>query len=272
MPELPEVETVKLGLASTIGQTITKAVCRQPSMRLPVPANLAQLVEGATILGLRRRAKYLLIDLSNGQTMVAHLGMSGSFTLCPASKEIAKHDHVILTLSGGEQLRLNDPRRFGLFIVEPTSTVMSHKLLATQGPEPLEGDFSADYLYTQLQRRSTPIKQVIMDNKVVVGVGNIYASECLFEVGVRPTRAANKVTKTEAAALYQSIVATLKRAIKAGGSSLRDHRQADGTMGYFQQTLKVYGRDGEPCPTCKTILEKVVLGGRASTFCPNCQT
>lgn len=273
MPELPEVETSKKGIAPFCeGQTIVEARIRTKKLRWPLDPDLAKYLKGRTVQAVNRRGKYLLIEFDkNGRpgSLMIHLGMSGSLRVIDANLEAAKHDHFDLVLSNGKAIRLNDPRRFGSIIWNTES--LTHPLLSKLGPEPLNNEFDADYLYAACQKRKAAIKQVIMDSKVVVGVGNIYAQESLFMAGIHPTRAANRVSKKRISELVLAIKDVLAEAIKAGGSSLKDFTKADGKPGYFQHTFQVYGRAGEECNICQTILKHKQLGQRTSTYCPFCQ-
>lgn len=270
MPELPEVETTRRGLAAHLtGLGITDVVIRNASLRWPVPKNLPKLLRGQTIRSLRRRAKYLLMDCGNG-TLILHLGMSGSLRIMAANTPPDKHDHFDLVLDNGTLMRLRDPRRFGAVLWHQGDPA-THPLLASLGPEPLEKDFDANYLYQATRGRSVSIKQCIMDNHVVVGVGNIYANEALFRAGIRPQLAAGKLGRPRCARLVEEIRATLAEAIRQGGSTLRDFVNASGEAGYFQQNYWVYGRAGEPCRRCGTTIKQIKQGQRSSFYCGNCQ-
>ncbi|HEY0664696.1 MAG TPA: bifunctional DNA-formamidopyrimidine glycosylase/DNA-(apurinic or apyrimidinic site) lyase [Gallionella sp.] len=270
MPELPEVETTRRGLAAHLtGATIADVVIRNTNLRWPIPEDLPALLCGRTILSLGRRAKYLLMDCGNG-TLILHLGMSGSLRILPANTPPEKHDHFDLVLGNGTLMRLRDPRRFGA-VLWHGGDVHTHPLLATLGPEPLEDDFNARYLHKATRGRSVSIKQCIMDNRVVVGVGNIYANEALFRAGIRPQLAAGKLGLPRCTRLVEEIRATLKEAIEKGGSTLRDFVDASGRPGYFQQSYWVYGRAGEPCRRCGAIVKQVRQGQRASFYCGICQ-
>lgn len=271
MPELPEVETTKISLLPLIGETVTSVQVNQPSLRWPIPDDLSRLT-GQKLLRLERRAKYILAHFER-DALLLHLGMSGSFSICAASVERRKHDHVIMTFAdehNGEQheLRYHDPRRFGCMLWLENST---HTLLSKLGPEPLDDDFNADYLAAKLKGKNTAIKVAMMDNSVVVGVGNIYATESLFNTGIHPARPAKAVSLDELQKLVLEIKRILTQSIELGGSTLRDYTNANGENGYFQQTLLAYGRAGEMCVNCETTLENLKLGQRASVFCPVCQ-
>ena len=270
MPELPEVETTLRGLAPhLLGQRITGVAIRHPHLRWPIPKNLQKLLRGLTILSLSRRAKYLLFDCGGG-TLILHLGMSGSLRVLPADTAIEKHDHFDLLLANGLLMRLRDPRRFGA-VLWHAGDPAQHPLLAKLGPEPLQENFDADYLFRATRHRRAAIKLCIMDNHVVVGVGNIYANEALFRAGIRPQLAADKLSKPRCARLVQTIRETLTEAIALGGSSLRDFVNSDGKPGYFQQHYWVYGRAGLPCLACGSPIKQIKQGQRSSFYCPMCQ-
>jgi formamidopyrimidine-DNA glycosylase len=265
MPELPEVETTKTSLIPLIGQTITGVEVHQASLRWPIPHDISRLT-GQKLIKLERRAKYILAHFEQ-DSLLMHLGMSGSFSICETQQELRKHDHLIIHF-GLQDLRYHDPRRFGCILWLENN---QHTLLSKLGPEPLSEDFHVDYLYEQLKNKNTEIKVAIMDNAVVVGVGNIYATESLFNTSIHPARPAKTVSKPELQQLVIEIKRILKHAIELGGSTLRDYTNAMGENGYFQQTLLAYGRAGEMCINCETTLENLKLGQRASVFCPVCQ-
>lgn len=267
MPELPEVETTRRGIAPHIaGKKLTGAIVRQPKLRWPVPS-LEHLV-GQPVRRVERRAKYLLLGFDKG-TLILHLGMSGSLRVLPGSTPPGPHDHVDLQF-GGKCLRLRDPRRFGAVLwSEPP--VAEHQLIRHLGPEPLSGEFTGDYLYRQARRRRVPVKQLLMDGKVVVGVGNIYATESLFMAGINPARPCNRISKARIEDLVAQVKRVLARAIEQGGTTLRDFQREDGRPGYFSQELLVYGREGEACPTCGTTIRARQIGQRTSAWCPHCQ-
>lgn len=269
MPELPEVETTCRGIEPHItGRHVSRLVVRQPRLRWPVPAELTELLPRSRVLQVTRRGKYLLIGFAQGEVLV-HLGMSGSLRILPQGTPAGKHDHVDLELDDGQLLRLTDPRRFGSVLWQPSGT--EHPLLARLGPEPLSDLFHADYLYTCCKGRRCAIKQLIMDSHVVVGVGNIYASEALFAAGIDPRRAAGRISAERLARLVVEIKRILGYAIQRGGTTLRDFVGGDGKPGYFQQELYVYGRAGEPCKACAAPLKEIKLGQRSSVFCSYCQ-
>ncbi len=270
MPELPEVETTRRGIAPYLqGQRILAMIVRDGRLRWPVPSELPAWIAGRRIERLERRSKYLLLDCGEGW-LILHLGMSGSLRIVPAALPPAPHDHVDLVLESGQALRLRDPRRFGavLFVRgEP----MQHKLLQGLGPEPLEREFTADWLYARTRGRTAPIKSVLMDNRMVCGVGNIYANESLFRAGIHPARHAGRISHKRYQRLVEGVRVTLRAAIRAGGSSLRDFVHADGSSGYFQQHYLVYGREGEKCKSCGASIKSVRIGQRSAFYCPRCQ-
>ncbi|MGR5520788.1 bifunctional DNA-formamidopyrimidine glycosylase/DNA-(apurinic or apyrimidinic site) lyase [Vibrio sp. PNB22_4_2] len=269
MPELPEVEVSRMGISPhLVGQTIKAFVFRTPKLRWEIPQELKQL-EGQVIRHIRRRAKYLLIETEQG-TAIVHLGMSGSLRVLDADFPAAKHDHVDLKLMNGKILRYNDPRRFGAWLwCAPNE---SHAVLAHMGPEPLTEEFNEDYIAEKAKGKRVAVKQFIMDNKIVVGVGNIYANESLFKSRIHPTRPAGKLTRKEWQLLVENIKATLEIAIQQGGTTLKDFAQADGKPGYFAQELLVYGKAGEPCPECGETLQEQKIGQRNTFFCDKCQS
>lgn len=269
MPELPEVETTRRGLSSRLqGRALKRIVVRDPRLRWPVPDDLEARLAGLTLQALERRGKYLLFDFGTA-TQIVHLGMSGSLRFAEPGEPAALHDHVDWLFDDGSVLRLRDPRRFGAVLW--TADAARHPLLARLGPEPLTPAFDAAYLHAQCRRRNAAIKQVIMDAQVVVGVGNIYASESLFHAGIRPATAARRLTGPACARLVAAIKKVLAAAIAAGGSSLRDYVQSSGELGYFQLQTRVYDRAGLPCRTCATPIRRIVQGQRASFYCPLCQ-
>ncbi len=269
MPELPEVETARRGLSPhLLGRRVTTVTLRRPDLRWPIPAEVAQLLPGERILDIRRRAKYLLLDTAPGSALL-HLGMSGSLRVLPASTAPAAHDHVDLGLDSGAVLRFTDPRRFGCLLWQPTGE--THSLLRGLGPEPLSADFDGDYLYEQSRGRSASVKTFLMDQAIVVGVGNIYAAESLFSAGIAPSRQAGRVSRARYATLATAVKAILSHAIKRGGTTLRDFIDPDGSPGYFKQELLAYGREGEPCRRCGRRLQGTRLGNRATAWCAGCQ-
>lgn len=270
MPELPEVETTMRGVSPHItGQTIAKVIVRQPKLRWPVPSALAKAAKGRVIASVKRRAKYLLIELASGHIII-HLGMSGSLRIIQAEEPAAVHDHVDIVLVNGTALRLHDPRRFGA-VLWVTSAPEKHKLLAHLGPEPLSDDFDGELLYTLSRNRKSAVKTFLMDGKIVVGVGNIYANEALFSAGISPHRQAGNISKARYQRLAQEVKLVLAAAIKVGGTTLKDFVDGDGKPGYFKNELKVYGRDGQPCLNCDRPLSLSRLGQRATVYCKACQ-
>jgi formamidopyrimidine-DNA glycosylase len=270
MPELPEVETIRRGLALRIsGRHIVRAELRRPDLRRPFPPMLAKRLKGARIGALRRRGKYLLIELDETGLLLLHLGMSGRITAGGPELPAVKHDHVVLTLDDGTVVRFNDPRRFGLIDYMARGTEAAHPLLAGMGPEPLEPGFDGAYIERVLAGKLTPIKAALLDQKIVAGLGNIYVCEALYRAGLSPRRLATTVTGARAARLAAAIRDVLSEAIEAGGSSLRDYVQASGELGYFQHRWAVYGKEGEPCPgcTCAEGVRRVVQSGRSTFFC-----
>lgn len=266
MPELPEVETTKVSLAPLLDQRVLDVSVYQSSLRWPIPDNVAVL-KGQRLVSLKRRSKYILAEFEHA-TMLWHLGMSGSFRICQPDEPLKKHDHFVMRFEDCE-LRYHDPRRFGciLWLDDYAQT----KLLAPLGPEPLSDAFDAAYLSQKLKNKNVGIKVAIMDNHVVVGVGNIYATESLFNLGIHPAEPAKHLNTQQIEKLVVEIKRILKQAIDLGGSTLRDYSNAMGENGYFQQTLLAYGRAGEMCVNCETTLENIKLGQRASVFCPTCQ-
>jgi len=270
MPELPEVETTRCGIEPHVLEKKIRSVeLRERQLRWPVPANLGDLVSDRKVQSVGRRGKYLLIDTGNGTVMI-HLGMSGSLRIVPSKTPAEKHDHVDFRLQDGNALRYRDPRKFGsIHWIE--GDPMDHPLLVSLGPEPLTVEFDGDYLFRQSRKRKAAVKTFIMDSHVVVGVGNIYANEALFRSGIRPARAAGRVTRQKFELLAFNIKQILAEAIKVGGTTLRDFIGGDGEPGYFKQSLNVYGRGGLPCRECKSILKEIRLGQRASVYCSQCQ-
>jgi len=270
MPELPEVETTRRGIAPSLeGRRITRVVVRERRLRWPVPRGLEKKLEGRRVTGVRRRAKYLLID-TDGGTLIAHLGMSGSLRVLGRNAALIDHDHVDLILDSGRILRFNDPRRFGCLLWVETEPER-HPLLASLGPEPLETGFDGDTLWRRARGRRVAIKLFIMNAQVVVGVGNIYASEALFRAGIRPNTPAHRVSRVRMQALAGAIRDVLGEAIRVGGTTLRDYVNPDGLPGYFRQRLFVYERAGEPCRRCGTSIRHLVQGQRSTYYCPACQ-
>ena len=263
------------------GQIITHAAVNRPDLRWPFPPRMAERLTGAQITALRRRSKYILADLSTGESLLIHLGMSGRILISGAMQGAfhhdhpapAKHDHVVLTLQNGARITFNDARRFGAMDLLETALGDAHPLLANIGPEPFGNSFHEAYLTARLKGRATPIKAALLDQRVVAGLGNIYVCEVLHRAGLHPARPAGKLSGNTVAGLVPLIRDVLAEAIEAGGSSLRDYRQADGELGYFQHRFRTYGRENEPCttPGCTATIERIVQSGRSSFFCPNCQ-
>jgi formamidopyrimidine-DNA glycosylase len=270
VPELPEVETARRGISPSLeGARVARVIVRHAGLRWPVPRTLARTLPGQTIHRVERRAKYLLLRADTG-TVILHLGMSGSLRVVPADTAPTPWDHVDLVLDSGRCLRLRDPRRFGA-VLWTTADPLQHKLLKTLGPEPLSADFTPEHLYEKSRGRRVAIRDFLLQGAVVAGIGNIYANESLFQVGIRPTRAAQRLTRDDCARLVAALREILARAIRAGGTTLRDFQNAEGRPGYFQQTLQVYSRRGEPCPRCTTPVRLARLGQRSAYYCPRCQ-
>lgn len=270
MPELPEVETTRRGIEPRVaGKIIARVVVRQPRLRWRVPSALAAELPGHRIETVVRRGKYLLLA-TNAGTVIIHLGMSGSLRILPATTPPEKFDHVDLVLEDGMALRLRDPRRFGA-VLWTRADPLQHKLLKRLGPEPLGPEFTGAYLFRVTRGRSRAIRDVLLDGHIVAGIGNIYANEALFDAGIRPARAAGRLTRARCEKLVQTIRATLNRALRAGGTTLRDFQQANGEPGYFRISLKVYGRKGGPCPLCRRPIKGIKLGPRSAFYCAKCQ-
>ncbi len=294
MPELPEVETVRRGLEPAMsGVRIDRLEVRRPDLRFAFPDRFAERVSGRTIVGLGRRAKYLLADLDDGEVLVMHLGMSGSFRterqdvadvpghFHHARSKAAAHDHVVFHLSGGATVTYNDPRRFGYMLLVPRAELAEHAMFRDLGVEPVGNTLDAAYLEDAFRGRFTPLKAALLDQRIIAGLGNIYVCEALHRSGLSPRREAGtlsparprKVAGARATQLVTAIREVIAEAIEAGGSSLRDHIQADGSLGYFQHTFRVYDREGEPCPTpgCAGTVRRIVQSGRSTFYCPRCQ-
>lgn len=270
MPELPEVETTRRGIAPHIeGKTVRDVIVRHHQLRWPVPRGLKATLVGHKVKSVSRRAKYLLIEFDHG-TLILHLGMSGSLRIIDGALPADKHDHVDIVFENGRALRLTDPRRFGA-VLWTRDDPQQHDLIAHLGPEPLSDAFSGDYLFQRSRGRKGTIKQFIMDGKIVVGVGNIYANESLFLAGINPKRLAGRISRERYDTLAEAVKQVLAAAIKQGGTTLRDFVGGDGRPGYFAQQLNVYGREGEPCRVCGTPIRHLVLGQRSTYYCSNCQ-
>ena len=271
MPELPEVETTRRGIIDHIkDRKIEQVVVRQRALRWPVPEDLSATLSGQPVIDVQRRAKYLLLRTPPG-TLLIHLGMSGSLRILNREVPPAKHDHIDLVFTGNTCLRYTDPRRFGSFLWQEGDP-NSHPLLSSLGPEPLTESFDGDHLFQASRNRHAPIKSFIMDNRVVVGVGNIYANEALFLSGIHPKRAAGRIGRSRYDRLATNIKHILSRAIEVGGTTLRDFTNSSGNPGYFKQSLQVYGRGKEACKTCSASLKEIRLGQRSTVYCPRCQT
>lgn len=253
-----------------VGAGIAEVIVRRWDLRWPVSGNLPDL-EGAVFVSVERRSKYLLLGTENRETILIHLGMSGSLRVIPPAEDWKKHDHIGITLTNGLQLRYHDPRRFGLVLRVAASEIQTHPLLANLGPEPLEGGFTGAHLHAALRKKTIPVKVALMDAKTVVGVGNIYASESLFRAGIHPKMPANKLTKPKAKKMVAAIKDVLAESITQGGTTLRDFLNSDGEPGYFRQRLFVYDRKGEPCRVCGETISHCVMGQRATYWCPLCQ-
>lgn len=270
MPELPEVETTRRGLTPhLVGQSILRLAVYDHRLRWPVDARLPQILAGQRVEAVERRAKYLLLRLTRG-TVLWHLGMSGSLRIVPGDLPPAAHDHLDLALTSGRTVRFNDPRRFGS-VHYVTGDPLAHPLLAKLAPEPFAAAFDAQYLWRISRRRTVSVKQLIMNGRVVTGVGNIYASEALFRCGIRPRRQGRSLRRAEAGRLVAAIRQVLQQAIRVGGTTLRDYVSPDGNPGYFRQKLYVYERVGEPCRNCGTLIRTFTQGQRATYYCPTCQ-
>jgi len=271
VPELPEVETTRRGIEPhLLGHTVSAVVVRDKRLRWPVPSTLTANLPGQRINTITRRGKYLLLHTAAG-TALLHLGMSGSLRVLPAHTPAEKHDHLDIVLDSGRALRLRDPRRFGT-LLWTTGEPERHKLLRMLGPEPLGGDFDGDYLFAKSRKRKVAIKNFIMNGHIVVGVGNIYASEALFLAHIHPQRAAGRVSLERYRNLAKAVQKVLTAAIRAGGTTLRDFSHTDGEPGYFRQHLRVYGRTGKACERCGTAIRARITGQRSSFYCPHCQT
>jgi len=287
MPELPEVETVRRGLAPVMeGKRFAKVEVRRGDLRWPLPKGFAQKLNGKTVQGLGRRAKYLLADLSSGDVLLMHLGMSGSFRVGKDSapgtyyherSKSTAHDHIVFHMSNGATVTFNDPRRFGSMKLVPRARLEDEPLLRSLGPEPLGNEFDAAMLAKACAGKKTSLKAALSDQRVVAGLGNIYVCEALFRARLSPKRIASTIAdrngkpNERAEKLVDAIKAVLRDAIEAGGSSLRDHRRADGSLGDFQHNFQVYDREGEPCPSCKGKIKRIVQAGRSTFYCPSCQ-
>ncbi len=271
MPELPEVETTRRGIAPHLEHAIpTQIRVRQPQLRWPVEIASFEHWCGAPITRVQRRGKYLILTNTNGHVLI-HLGMSGSLRILLANTQPHKHDHIDLVLHNGKILRYTDPRRFGAWLFWDEPDPLTHPLLAKLGPEPLSDTFNSAYLYARTQKSRRAIKTLIMDSRTIVGAGNIYANEALFQAGIHPSQPAHTLNTQQIKTLTTAIKTILAQAVELGGTTLQDFTQPDGKPGYFAQTLQVYGKTGKPCPTCGHTIEQITLGQRSSYFCPICQ-
>jgi len=273
MPELPEIEVLRRSLEPLlVGERIVGLRVRNPALREPVDRRrLGRMVRGRGIEGLRRRAKYLLIDLEGGRTLVVHLGMSGRLTLVAGEAPVQPHEHVAFQLAGGRRLAFRDPRRFGLVFALPSRRLASDRHFAPLGVEPLGEELSGETLYGLARGRRGPVKTFLMDGRLVVGVGNIYASEALHRAAIHPRRSVARISRQSWERLAAALQATLLQAIAEGGTTLNDFADGEGRSGYFQVSLRVYGRQGEDCPRCRRALRRIVMGGRSTFYCPGCQ-
>lgn len=288
MPELPEVETVRMGLEPALqGHRFTSVETRRGGLRIPFPPRFTERLMGRRVKQLRRRAKYLLADLDSGETLVVHLGMSGRMSVyaegrahkfgqyvyktAPPEAGHGKHDHVVMETDAPARIVFTDHRRFGLMTIAETDRLDEHKLFKGLGPEPLSDDFDAGHLAAALKGKKTPIKSALLDQRVIAGIGNIYACEALYHAHISPKRLAGKISAEGAKALTQAIKKVLRDAIKAGGSSLRDYAHTNGELGEFQHHFAVYDREGKPCPRCKGTVKRIVQAGRSTFYCPGCQ-
>jgi formamidopyrimidine-DNA glycosylase len=270
MPELPEVETTCRGITPHIlHKTVARFIVRRPTLRWPIPPNLSELLTDQHVTAVERRGKYILLRIATG-TLILHLGMSGVLRIVRNNTLAAKHDHIDIQLTDGTCLRFSDPRRFGC-VLWTDEDPLQHALLKKLAPEPLSTAFDADYLFTKSRKKAISSKQFLMNNHHVVGVGNIYANEALFAASVSPKRAAGKLTAIECEKLVTAIKNVLRKAIRFGGTTLKDFTNSDGKPGYFRNQLQVYGQGGEPCPTCGTKFKELRQGGRATVYCSTCQ-
>jgi formamidopyrimidine-DNA glycosylase len=282
MPELPEVETVRRGLEpALVGRVLARVEARRADLRFPFPPDFAVRLTGRTVTALSRRAKYLLADLDDGNVLIAHLGMSGSFRVeddVPGRfhherSRLSTHDHVLIETDRGTHIIYNDPRRFGFMLLVPRAELAEHRLIKGLGIEPLGNELDGPYLMSVLIKRGTSLKAALLDQRLIAGLGNIYVCEALFRAGLSPKRSAKTLSAVRAAKLADAIRAVLGEAVSAGGSSLRDHAQTTGELGYFQHSFRVYGRTGQPCaaPGCSGTVRRIVQNGRSTFYCPACQ-
>jgi len=282
MPELPEVETVMRGLQPSMeGAVIAQAHVNRPDLRWPFPERMAERLTGARVVALRRRSKYILAELDQGETLLVHLGMSGRMTVSgdPLGQfvhdhpQAQKHDHVVFDMENGARVTFNDPRRFGAMDLIETAGLAEHKLLKVLGPEPLGNDFHEEHLIAAFKGKNSPVKSALLDQGIIAGLGNIYVCEALFRAGISPKRKAGQLAAARVVSLVPIIRRVLEDAIQAGGSSLKDFRQANGELGYFQHSFDVYGREGEPCRRegCNGTIARITQSGRSSFYCGKCQ-
>ncbi len=282
MPELPEVETVRRGLTTVMeGAAFANVIVNRSDLRRPLPERFAERLQGRTVESVGRRAKYIVIELSDGEALLIHLGMSGRMVIDPGSggyrgggkNSYGPHEHVVFAMDNGVRVRFSDPRRFGLMDLAPMAALDTHPLLAHLGPEPTGEDFTGARLAGLIEGKRTPIKAALLDQRVVAGLGNIYVCESLFQAGISPRRSARTVQGGRAERLAGAVRGVLAAAIAAGGSTLRDHVAPNGEIGYFQHSFRVYGREGEPCPNdgCDAVIRRIVQSGRSSFYCPDCQ-
>jgi formamidopyrimidine-DNA glycosylase len=273
MPELPEVETIRRSLLTKLpDRTVTEIQVRDARLRVPVDAErLDELIAGRRVTDLSRRAKYLIIHFDSGSALLIHLGMSGQLLLVPEGLPFAKHDHVIFSLDDRLELRFRDPRRFGMVVALGEAALNTYPPLNQLGPEPLAANCNVDYLFERSRGSKQPVKNFLMDQRVIVGVGNIYASESLFLAGIHPLKPAGSISRARCQRLMEAVKRVLRDAIRQGGTTLSDFRDSDGNAGYFQVALRVYGRKGESCHTCRTTIRAQVVAGRSTFFCPKCQ-
>ncbi|MBO1925059.1 bifunctional DNA-formamidopyrimidine glycosylase/DNA-(apurinic or apyrimidinic site) lyase [Thiomicrorhabdus sp. 6S3-12] len=273
MPELPEVETTRRGIAPACEQeTIEAVILRTPKLRWEIEPRLPEILTGQKILSVGRRGKYLLLQTAVG-TLIIHLGMSGTLRVLPRNAAVQKHDHVDILLTSGQLLRLNDPRRFGAVLWHPVEAgnINDHKLLGKLAPEPFDDAFNGNYFYRKVHNRRVAVKSLVMNSEIVVGAGNIYANESLFLSGIHPQTPGNQLSQKQCEILVGNIKAVLNRAVRQGGTTLKDFMSPEGKPGYFAQELHVYGKEGEACPHCGHCIQKVIINQRASFFCPQCQ-
>jgi formamidopyrimidine-DNA glycosylase len=280
MPELPEVETVRRGLLPAMeGKRILRVETRRKDLRFPFPANFNQRLQGARVKHLGRRAKYLVGELSTGEALIMHLGMTGRFTVAGKKPgkfvhetgKDGKHDHVVFDMEGGRRVVFNDARRFGLMDLWPVKEIESYPAFDGLGPEPVSNAFSAEYLAEAFAGKKTPVKAALLDQKVVAGLGNIYVCEALFRAGISPKRLAGSIRRDRLDKLAAAVRDVINEAIKAGGSTISDFGTPDGELGYFQHRFRVYDREGKPCPTCRAPIRRLVQSGRSSFYCGSCQ-